>query len=220
MDSLSKPSATSRKRVRDPGSGSQPASNVVDDLKHGGGSRRHLELLLESLPPDWSVIADRYGVDSHVDEVLCALGKAVAASLRLVEESAEEARQRLLSLRAAAHAAVDTRFDELLASIDAARCAKVAALERELEQVDAVLERTRREHAAAREAVASKSDVELDALSADLTARLNDVSALLATLPHGPVEPSLLRLELDEGALLIVYPHRWHDVRPSWCSRC
>jgi hypothetical protein len=134
--------------------------------------------------------------------VLCALGKAVAASLRSVEESAEEARQRLLSLRAAFHAAIDTRFDELLASLDSARCAKVAALERELEQVDAVLERTRREHTAAREAVASKTDSELDALSADLSARLKDVSALLATLPHGPVEPSLLRLELDEGALL------------------
>jgi hypothetical protein len=68
--------------------------------------------------------------------------------------------------------------------------------------VDAVLERTRREHTAARDTVAIKSDSEIEALSDDLTARLKDDSALLATLPHGPVEPSLLRLELDEGALL------------------
>jgi hypothetical protein len=204
MDSASNPSAASRKRVRGPDS--QPSSNVVDmtrdDSEPSGGIRRQIELLLESLPPNWNVIAARHGVEPRVDDVLCALGKAVAATLRSVEESAEEARQRLLSLRAAAHAAIDTRFDELLASLDAARCAKVAALEHELEQVDAVLDRTRQEHAAAREAVASKSDAELDALSADLTARLKDISALLATLPHGPVEPSLLRLELDEGALL------------------
>jgi hypothetical protein len=204
MDSVSNPSAASRKRVRGPHS--QCALNVVDltgdDFEPSEGSRGQIELLLESLPPDWNTVALRYGVEPHVDKVLCALGKAVAASLRSVEESAEEARQRLVSLRAAAHAAIDTRFDELLASLDAARCAKLAALERELEQVDAVLEKSRREHAAARDTVATKSDIELDALSADLTARLKDVSALLATLPHGPVEPSLLRLELDEGALL------------------
>jgi hypothetical protein len=198
------PSAASRKRVRGPDS--QPASNDVDltgdDSEYSGGSRRRIEILLESLPPDWNVMAARYDVKPYVDEVLCAMGKAVAASLRSVEESAEEARQHLLSLRAALHAAIDTRFEDLLASLDAARCAKVSALERELEQVDAALERTRQEHAAAREAVASKSDSELDALSVDLTARLKDVSALLATLPHGPVEPSLLRLDLDEGALL------------------
>jgi hypothetical protein len=204
MDSLSNPPAASRKRVR--GTDSHPASNIVDltedDSEHSRGSRRQIEQLLESLPQDWSTLAARYDIEPRVDDVLCALGKEVAASLRSVEECAEEARQRLLSQRAAAHAAIDTRFEELLASLDAARCAKVAALERELEQVDAVLERTRREHAAARHAIASKSDAELDALSVDLIARLKDVSALLATLPHGPVEPSLLRLELDEGALL------------------
>jgi hypothetical protein len=64
------------------------------------------------------------------------------------------------------------------------------------------LEQTRREHAAVREALTSKSDDEIVAHSVALIASLDDIDALLATLPHGPVEPSLLRLELDEGALL------------------
>jgi hypothetical protein len=60
----------------------------------------------------------------------------------------------------------------------------------------------RREHAATRETIASKSDVKITVLFAAQNASLDGIDALLATLPHGPVEPSLLRLELDEGALL------------------
>jgi hypothetical protein len=96
MDSVSNPAAASRKRARGPDSQPELASNVVDlsgdDPEPSGGLRRQIELLLESLPPDWNIIAARYGVEPHVDEVLCALGKAVAATLRSVEESAEEAR--------------------------------------------------------------------------------------------------------------------------------
>jgi hypothetical protein len=122
--------------------------------------------------------------------------------IRSVGESAEAERQRLESLRATLHIAIDTRFDELLAKITAAESAKIAALERELERLDAALEQTRREHAAAREVLESKSDDEISALSTALASSLDGIDALLATLPHGPVEPSLLRLELDEGALL------------------
>jgi hypothetical protein len=59
----------------------------------------------------------------------------------------------------------------------------------------------RREHAAAREVLTSKSDDEIRVLSSALSASLDGIDTLLATLPHGPVEPSLLLLELDEGAL-------------------
>jgi hypothetical protein len=42
----------------------------------------------------------------------------------------------------------------------------------------------------------------LAALSAALTASLDGIDVLLATLLHDPVEPSLLRLELAEGTVL------------------
>jgi uncharacterized small protein (DUF1192 family) len=122
--------------------------------------------------------------------------------IRTVGESAEAERQRLHSLRTTLHIAVDVQMDGLLAKVTSAESAKIAALERELERLDAALERTRREHTAAREALTNKTDEEIVALSTALTASLNGIDALLATLPHGPVEPSLLRLELDEGALL------------------
>jgi hypothetical protein len=122
--------------------------------------------------------------------------------IRTVGESTEAQRQRLESLRATLHIAIDTRIDELLAKVATAESAKIATLERELERLDATLERTRREHAAAREVLTSKSDDEIAALATELIASLDGIDALLATLPHGPVEPLLLRLELDEGALL------------------
>jgi hypothetical protein len=122
--------------------------------------------------------------------------------MRIVSESAEAERQRLEALRATLLAAVDARINELLARVASAESSKIAALERELERLDAALELTRREHAATREALESRADVDTAALSAALTASLDGIDALLATLPHGPVEPSLLRLELDEGALL------------------
>ena len=117
-------------------------------------------------------------------------------------ESAEAARTQLASLRATLHVAVDARIDALLAVVSKKESAKTAALERELERIDGALERTRREFTAAREDAESKSDTELAAMSAELTARLDSMDVLLAKLPHCPVEPSLLRLELDAGALM------------------
>ena len=100
------------------------------------------------------------------------------------------------------HAAIDSRIDDLLALVSQKESAKTAALEMELERLDKVLELTRREHAAVREAIESKCDDELTVVSADLTARLEAIDALLDTLPHGPVEQSLLRVDLDLGDLL------------------
>jgi hypothetical protein len=51
-------------------------------------------------------------------------------------------------------------------------------------------------------ACTNNSDDEIAALSTALNASLDGIDALLAMLPQGPVEPSLLRLELDEGELL------------------
>jgi hypothetical protein len=164
-------------------------------------SRTRLLRRIEETPPFWIDIAARLGVIG-ADASLCALGREVANVIRAVGESAESDRQRLESLRSALHIAIDTRIGELLAKVATAESAKLDALERELERLDAALERTRREHAAAREVLTSKSDDEITALSAALSASLDDIDALLATLPHGPVEPSLLQLQLDEDALL------------------
>jgi ABC-type phosphate transport system auxiliary subunit len=150
----------------------------------------------------WADVSARLGV-SGADAGLCALGREVAGVIRSVGESAEAERQRLEAVRTTLHIAVDARIDELVASVATSESAKIAALERELERLDAAIERTRREHAAARGALTSKSDDEIVALSAALTASLDDIDALLATLPHGPVEPSLLRLHPSVGPLIV-----------------
>jgi bacterioferritin (cytochrome b1) len=189
--------ASRKKRTR---GGGEAEAKPLEEQETAASLRARLLHLIDGTPSFWADIEARLGT-TGVDAGLCALGREVANVIRAVGESAEAERQRLQSLRTTLHIAVDARINELLENITTAESAKIAALERELERLDAVLERTRREHAAAREAVASSSDVELNALSADLSSRLKDVSALLATLPHGPVEPSLLRLVLDEGAL-------------------
>jgi hypothetical protein len=163
--------------------------------------RSRLFRRIDETPPFWTDIARRFGT-TGADAGLCALGREVADVIRSVGASADAERQRLESLRKTLHVAIDIRIDELLGTVASAESSKVAALERELEQLDAALERTRRENAAAREALTSKSDDEIAALSVALTASLDGIDTLLATLPHGPIEPSLLRLELDEGALL------------------
>jgi hypothetical protein len=163
--------------------------------------RAQLLRRIDGTPSFWADVSARLG-SIGTDAGLCALGREVADAIRAVECSAETERQRLESLRATLHVAIDARIDELLAKVTSAESAKIAALDRELERLDASLERTRREYAEAREALTSKSDDEIAALSVVLTASLDGIDTLLATLPHGPVEPSLLRLELDEGALL------------------
>jgi hypothetical protein len=190
--------ASRKKRPR--GGGAAERKDLVEQ-ESTASLRTRLLRRVDETPAYWTDIAGRLGI-TGVDAGLCALGREIAGVIRSVGESAEAERQRLQSLRTTLHIAVDARINDLLEKITTAESAKIAALERELERLDAALERTRREHAAAREALTSKSDDEIAALSAALNASLDGIDALLATLPHGPVEPSLLRLELDEGALL------------------
>ena len=159
---------------------------------------------LETTPTYITDVGARFCV-TGADPCVCSLGREIADRLRIVQESAEAERQRLESVRATLHAAIDARIDELLAKVSAAESAKASALERELERIDEALERLRREHAAAREAALGEGDADdlTSALAAELSARLDSVDALLATLPHGPVEPSLLRVELDVGAAVV-----------------
>jgi hypothetical protein len=190
--------ASSKKRHREGGS----PTNATHSLPAISCNRSSILQRLDTTPLFWADVAARFGI-AGADAGLCVLGREVADAMRCVGESAEAERRRLESLRTTLHVAVDIRIDELLSIIGSAESAKVGALERELERLDAALERTRREHAAAREALTSKrDDDEIVSLSSALTANLDDIDALLATLPHGPVELSLLRLELDEAALL------------------
>jgi hypothetical protein len=189
--------ASSKKRHREGGS----PTNATRSVPAVSCNRSSILQRLDTTPLFWADVAARFGI-AGVDACLCALGREVADAIRSVGESAEAERQRLESLRTTLHVAVDIRIDELRSNIGSAESVKIGALERELERLDAALERTRREHAAARETLTSKSDdEEIAALSAALIANLDGIDALLATLPHGPVEPSLLRLELDEAAL-------------------
>jgi hypothetical protein len=191
--------ATPKKRPRgDDDTNPQPVSPCP-----GRVDRHRLLRRVDETPAFWNDIAARFGVIG-ADACLCALGREVAGVIRAVGESADAERQRLKSLRTSLHVTVDERIDALLSNITTSESAKIAALERELERLDAVIERVRREHEVAREALISATDDEDAVLSTALkfTASLDDIDALLATLPHAPVELSLLRLDFDESALL------------------
>jgi hypothetical protein len=188
-------------RKKRPRAGGAAERRDLVEQEPSASLRTRLLRRVDETPAYWTVVEARLGTVG-TDADLCALGREVAGVIRAVGESAEAERQRLESLRATLHIAIDARIDELLTNVSTAESAKITALERELERLDAALEQTRREHAAAREVLTSKSDDEITALATDLAASLDGIDALLATLPHGPVELSLLRLELDEVALL------------------
>ena len=122
------------------------------------------------------------------------LGRSIAASLQALTESAETARAQLCETRAALHAAIDARCDELGANIKSSESRKVASLERELVA----------ESAAVREAVVSLSDADLGAQHANLSSRLDDAEAQLQRLPTAVIEPPLVPVGLlaDAPALL------------------
>jgi hypothetical protein len=136
----------------------------------------------------WSAFAVSSGSRSDPDSVLCSAGKRIAASIHSVTEAAEAARQRLEDLRRTFHAAVDARIAELLAATAAAASAKTAALENELERLDAVLERLRELERLRRERFAVEAAPE--------------ISELMAALPAGPVEPAVLRVDVNENLVL------------------
>ena len=108
----------------------------------------------------------------------------------------------LRETRAALHAAIDARCDELGVNIDSAEANKTSSLERELVVVDAALECWRAEYGAVRAAVLSLSDSDLESRLASLSSRLDDVEAQLEALPTAVVEPPLVGLLADTPALL------------------
>ena len=186
--------AVTRKRLRDtPVEAETTAASIM---------RRVLASRVEPAAPYfWRHAASSNGV-SGTDALLVLLGRSVAASLHVVTESAETARAKLRETRAALHAAIDARCDELGVNIDSAESIKVAALERELFSVDAALERWRAESAAVREAVSSLSDADLEAQHATLSSHLDGMEAYLQALPTAVIEPPFVGLLADAPALL------------------
>jgi hypothetical protein len=182
--------------------------------------RADLTTALENVPARFVAAAARLGLgdNASVDTVICEVGKALAASIQDVREAAERSSQQLEHARGVLHIAIDCRFDELLAGLSDAASRKVAALERELEQLDEVLESTRREHADAREAASSLDDAQLEAEFPSLMSRLGAAADVLAALPLAPVEIAVLHVDLDYSALLSEIAHAGVLVAPRGVS--
>ena len=142
----------------------------------------------ESTPFFWRQAASLAEV-SGADAFLAHLGRSITAALQSVSESAEAARAQLRTTRAALHAAIDTRCDELEASLESAEIGKVVTLERELFAVDAALERWRADSSAVHEALASMCDADLETHYATLSSRLDDTEEQLRMLPTAVMEP-------------------------------
>jgi hypothetical protein len=162
-------------------------------------SRQDVIDRLDKLPNKWTEAASTYGVPSQLDAVLCASGKRIARSIQSVTEDAEAAKQKLESIRLTLHAAIDRRIDALQAATSAAASVKITALESELEKLDEVLERARREHAAAQTAVTTPHD---SAAHGEVAAQLDEINAMITALPVGPVEPVVFRVDFDIDSLI------------------
>jgi len=143
-----------------------------------------------------------------------ALGTTVAAALRNVSESAEEARSQLRTQRAALHAAIDARYDTLEQGIADAVSSKTAALERELCTIDGVLESWRAGCSGMRETLASLHDAELMEQQVVLNARLDDLESQLRALPTAPVEPPVVGIAADLSQLARAISGFGHIVAP------
>lgn len=136
----------------------------------------------DSIPIRWRPAAAAMGI-SGTDAFICHLGRSVGDALRSVSETAEAARAQLRKTRAALIYAVNSRCDELEASITTAESDKIASLERELCSIDAALESYRADRGAVAEAAATLEDFEIASRHAELTARLDVVEAQLLALP-------------------------------------
>jgi hypothetical protein len=186
---------TAKEKLTDDNIDTESLPPSVDDLRKG------VVDLLSELPSQWTKAALAYGVTLNLDAVLCASGKHIATSIRTVTEAAEASRQKLQSIQRMHHTSSGYRIDELLAALSAAESVKIAALECELEKLDGVLERTRREHKAARTAVATLDDAAFTAAHIDITTNLEALNLMVATLSVGPVEPTVLRVDISIDAL-------------------
>ena len=143
-----------------------------------------------------------FASDVSADAFICGLGRHIAAALERVREAGEAAQATLVTTRAALHAAVDSRCDELESGIHSVTASKTTALELELVSVDAALERWRAESGAVRDAVSMLSDTELEEHHAMFDFRLKSMESELQRLPTAVVEPPFVGLLADTPALL------------------
>ena len=185
--------AVSRKRLR--GLSSPALAIDTSTFRHSIAAR------ISGLPANWRRAAAFAGV-SDVDTFLVHLGRSIAAALESVAQSAESAHVQLSEMRAALHASIDARCDELRAMLDSAQSAKAAALELELVAVDASLEKWRAVYSTVCAASSSLSDADLETQHATLSSRLVEVETHLQVLPTAVVEPPLVGLLADTPALL------------------
>lgn len=176
---------TERKRQRDVGS-------VYDDA-----IRAALALRSSTTP---MLLRARSG-ESGVDDYLSNLGRSIAGAIAQVRASSETERAKLRSTRAALHAAIDERCDELKTQVDKAESSKISALERQLNLVDDALQRWRSQRSAAAEAAASLDDDEFAERHAELNARLDDAESQLVSLRVDPVVLPHIELQLDVSTL-------------------
>ena len=177
----------SRKRLR----GEAPAPHVAPDIR---------QTLARRVDPRAARSPQSTGGLS-VDDALIHLGRTITAAQESLAESAEGARVQLRESRAALHAAIDARCDDLGESINTAEARKRACLERELVAVDAALESWRAESGAVREAATSLPDSELASQYAALSSRLDAMEKMLQALPTAVVEPPRVGLQTDAPAI-------------------
>jgi hypothetical protein len=100
------PPTASRKRGRNAGVGEIASSTgkvEADSLLPIAAQRKKILDRIDNLEPLWAATSTRYRVAPNLDAVLTAIGKDIAASLKVIPEHAESEKQRLQALRACAH---------------------------------------------------------------------------------------------------------------------
>lgn len=149
--------------------------------------------------------APRDATPAGVRNALSALaGEDIARALQsllttMTAASAPSTMQsRLADLLRSTHTMIDVFSSGLRESILALQSQKAAALEQDLERFEAALQQLRAVHMAVHDAL-QKSDDEVAAAAADLTARLKYVDELLAVLPHVHVELPVIILEVNSA---------------------
>ena len=165
------------------------------------------------IPPLWCRAASAAGASS-IDTFLVYLGRSISSALQAVAESAETSRSQLFETRAALHAAIDLRCDELATTIESSEASKAASLERELVAVDAALERWQAESGSVCEAVSSLSQTDLELQLTALSSRLDDMESQLHALPTDVVEPPIVGLLVDAATLLSSIAGFGHVLAP------
>ena len=132
-----------------------------------------------------------YGDDLGVSitkSFLRHLGVSITNALGSVPIFAESSRVKLRDLRSSLHAAVDERFDELEASLDAAEAAKILRFERDLIEVDSAFGNMQSTIDVVNEALATLSESDLDVQHTVLSGRLDELDTQLRSLLATHVE--------------------------------